>query len=43
MGFAEGGVVVNEDDDEWEPVKLITGQCDSDSGTNKTLLRTWCQ
>jgi hypothetical protein len=28
----KGGVVVDEDDDELEPIKLITGQCDRDYG-----------
>ncbi len=31
MGFDEGGVVVDEDDDEWGLIKLITGLYDSDS------------
>jgi hypothetical protein len=30
-GVDEGGVV-DEDDDWWEPIKLVTGPCDSDSG-----------
>jgi hypothetical protein len=29
----EGGAVVDEDDDDgWEPIKLVTGPCDSNSG-----------
>ncbi len=31
-GVDEGGVVVDEDDDEWEPIKLLTCPCDSNSG-----------
>jgi hypothetical protein len=32
MGLMKGGVVVDEDDDERETIKLITGPCDNDSG-----------
>ncbi len=32
VGSGEWRVVVDEDDDEWEPIKLILGPCDSDSG-----------
>jgi hypothetical protein len=31
-GVDEGGVVADDDNDECEPIKLVTGPCNSDGG-----------
>jgi hypothetical protein len=38
-GVDEGGIVAAADDDEWEPIKLVTGPWDSDSGQWQNLVQ----